>query len=162
MSSYIHKLHAFTDFFDFIGVYVFWAQGVLKAGILYFCNKGLNRNDACITVLFCGLRLIIQYRDASCAFTDELRRLFPKFKGISYIPGQHLQLLCSQTVDIYSADIKMVIIYKRFPLDFQLKLTVKCVQRLFNNTLLLYLILKFKKKKKCSLFEVGLLDTDWL
>lgn len=59
-------------------------------------------------------------------------------------------------VDIYSADIKMVIIYERFPLGFHLKLTVKCVQRLFYNTLLLNLILNLKK----SLIEVDLLHTD--
>lgn len=59
---------------------------------------------------------VSQYTDASYAFMDELRRLFPKFKGISYIPGQHLHL-CSHTVDISSVDIKMVIISERFPLD---------------------------------------------
>lgn len=77
--------------------------------------------------------------DAPYAFMDELERLLPKSRGISYIPGQPNPLIwtCAHTWLIFTEPtLKLFIIFQIFPLHFPLKLTAKWIQRLFNNTLL--------------------------
>lgn len=78
--------------------------------------------------------------DAPYAFMGELERLLPKSKGISSIPGQHTPLIYSyaHTWLIFAEPtLKCLSFFKYFPYIFPLKLTVKWIQRLFNNRLLL-------------------------
>lgn len=74
---------------------------------------------------------------------------FRRFQGNKLHPRSTYSLdlhLCSRMVGICSADVEMFIIYESFPLHFPLTLTVKCVQRFFNNTPLLHLMLKPNKE----------------